>query len=204
LGQSVANNAGFAELNLQLPNGVPSVGQHVVMVAAVVNPDQTQSNVEPKDVVANAGSVYTVGNTDALEGFSSHSPNYLLGFPVMVVDGGDLVGFGMSGTATGARVRLALYSDSGGVPDRLVAESVGGAYVDGVNSFAPAAPATIQRGKYWLMGLYDVQGAPGMGGGATATPVHYISLAANAAMPDPMPQTSFYTSQTFNYWIALD
>lgn len=202
IGTSVANANGVATLQLALPNGAPPPNAHVMFSAVVINPDDTQSDVQSRDATAAPGP-YAVGVTDPLDTFSSHSPDYLLGNPLMVVDGGDLVSFGMYATATGAQGRLALYTDNNGQPGRLVAQTGPFNVVTGQQTEPPSAPANIQPGNYWIFGLYDTNAAPGMGTADPYLPVAYYNQPFGAALPNVLGAPQVYTGQGFNYYLVL-
>jgi hypothetical protein len=202
IGTAVANANGVATLQLALPNGAPPPNAHVMFTAVVINPDDTQSDVQSRDATAAPGP-YAVGVTDPLETFSSHAPDYLLGNPLMVVDGGDLVSFGMYANATGARGRLALYTDNGGQPGRLIASTGPFTVASGQQTESPTAPANIQPGNYWIFGLYDTNAAPGMGTADPYLPVAYYSQPFGSALPNTLGAPQVYTGQGFNYYLVL-
>ena len=202
LGTAIANGSGVATLNLVLPAGMPPSGANVSFVAAVANPGDTTSQVEPRVAMAMAGP-YTVGATTPYEGFSAHSPNFILGNPILVVTGGLVESFGWFGN-TGGSGRLSLWTDAGGQPGTLVAESVVFPLPSGTATPLPRAGAfQINPGKYWLMGHYDVGAAPGMGTADFYTVVAYNSTSFGAGSPPSFGPASIYTGQAFNYWLNM-
>lgn len=199
---ATADRSGIATVDVFLPAGVPNAGAQIAFAAAVTSPDQTISQVEPR-VASAAPGTYAVGARGPYEGYSSHSPDYILGTPILVVDGGVLESFGIFSDG-GGDGRLSLWTDAGGAPDQLVEESQAFASPAGSLTVRPAnGGVRVGPGKYWLMGHYRSGAAPGMGTADSYMPVAYRSQSFAAGSPATFGPATFYTGQSFNYWINL-
>ncbi len=152
------------------------------------------------------GGSYTAGNATDLGGSQNISANFLLGSRLTVPTAGTLTKFGIISRDAGPRVRFGLYTNVGGAPGALVAQSaVGGTtLVVGSQEFNPTvAGVTLAAGDYWLMGLFDV----GTNVGGEAMPsgvvIDYVSLPFTGTMPSTFGMPTSYTGSRFNYWIRV-
>lgn len=199
---ATADIRGIASVDVFLRPGAPNVGAQVAFAAAVTSPDQTVSQVEPR-VASAAPGAYSVGAREPYEGFSNHSPDYILGTLILVVDGGVLDSFGIY-SGGGGDGRLSLWTDAGGLPNRLVAESQVFASPVGSATVRPAnGGVRVRPGKYWLMGHYQSVASPGMGTADVYIPVAYQAQSFSAGSPATFGAGTMYTGQSFNYWINL-
>ena len=142
-----------------------------------------------------------VGNDVDLGQNSSHSPNYLLGTAHTLTFTDTLTSFGVLSRNSVPNIIVAVYTDNGGQPDQLVAQSVSTSLVTGINSI-DVPDTVLTPGDYWLMGIYNVTGSIGFTTATSAT-VHYISLGFGSPLPNPFPAPSTYTGQDFNYWMEF-
>ena len=151
------------------------------------------------------GGSYTAGNVTDLGGAQSISPNYLLGSQVVVPTGGTLLKFGIISRDAGPRVRFGLYTNVGGNPGTLVAQSAvaGTTLVVGSQEFNPTGAVTLPAGTYWLFGLFDVTTSVGGEAMPSGVVIDYNSLAFGSAMPTSFGTPMTYTGSRFNYWIRV-
>jgi hypothetical protein len=151
------------------------------------------------------GGSYTAGNVTDLGGAQSISPNYLLGSQVVVPTGGTLLKFGIISRDAGPRVRFGLYTNVGGNPGTLVAQSAvaGTTLVVGSQEFNPTGAVTLPAGTYWLFGLFDVTTSVGGEAMPSGVVIDYNSLAFGSAMPTNFGTPMTYTGSRFNYWIRV-
>ena len=149
----------------------------------------------------NAGSV-TYGNATDLGGMQNISANYLLGPMVTVTTGGTLTKFGLISRDAGTHVRFALYTNVGGAPGTLVAQTPSTLVAVGSQEINPTTTPTIATGTYWLMGNFDVATNVGGDTGST-TQIDYISLPFTSAIPTSFGTASTYNGARFNYWIRV-
>jgi hypothetical protein len=202
LATAVADSWGTATLNIPIPAGAPLVSTGL-QAATPNGADPFISDVEGRSIFA-LGHDYDVGNHDPLGEASAHAFNYLLGTSVDVPDDVTVRGFGVQMRVTGPRGHFALYTNVGGVPGALVAQTadVTPASV-GANEFAATAPVAIPRGRYWLMGVWESDASIGYTQ-ATDAIVHYIPHTFGTALPAAFPAPSTYAGQDFNYWLVVD
>jgi hypothetical protein len=146
----------------------------------------------------------TYGNAVEYADPSAHSPDVLLGGPVMVMGGSMLTHLCVIAKAPGANVVLALYSsNSMGEPNQLVASTPATPLAVGPLEIA-VTPAMLPPGQYWMFGIYDADASIGIDLSDPMAPVRYLEL----PFASPLPQPSFgpassYTGQRFNYYVRV-
>lgn len=146
-----------------------------------------------------------LGHVAFLGESSSHSPHFLLGEQVVVPAPTTLRRFGVLVVTSGPQFQMALYSDLGGVPHHLVAQTAPFAVTAGSMEVLPTVPNVIlPPGTYWLVGICNQNASFGYTTGAGANVVQYRSLTFGTPLPDPFggPLMS-YTGQSFNYWLVV-
>jgi hypothetical protein len=146
--------------------------------------------------------VFNIGNDVEFSGFSNHSANYLLGALVTVPSVVDLLAFGIIGKATGPRVKMALYTSSGGLPVDLVASSVSVPLPVGVLEIATAA-TVLAPGDYWLMAVFDADASVGVDEHSTSN-IAYQAFVFSGSLPDPFGKPLTYSGKQFNYYIVVE
>jgi cysteine-rich repeat protein len=145
------------------------------------------------------GTMY--GNYTEFPEPSSHSANYLLGTQVTVAQAGTLTHFGLFSKSSSPNIVMALYSDVGGKPGQLLAQTPATDLPLGPLEI-PVPAAAIPAGTYWIMAVFDTSASVGIQFGGPDV-VAYISHAFGAALPMSFPPPLTYTGQAFNYWIVL-
>jgi hypothetical protein len=168
----------------------------IVLTTAAPEPDRPLVN--PPPVEERVGNIVEFGTG------SSHAPHLLLGSPLTLVHGGRIVQLGVISVTPGPKVMLALYTDAGGEPGRLVAWT-SAATLTGDEMLLPVArEVTAPAGDYWIMGVYDVTGSIGIDYSDLDAAVSYTSLTFGDPMPDPFPlPPQTYKGQRFNYFVVL-
>lgn len=188
---------GSAQVAVQVPAGfaAPSVWLQAASLGPALSIAVSQTVTAP-------GGTYAVGNIDVMAQVATFAPGYLLGERVLVPDRVSLEGFGLRASVAGPRGQLALYTDVGGVPGRLVAQS-GPLVVAGGVQVEPATAATrIAAGTYWLMATWDQQLDAFQG----SNPGHLVSYAnhvAGAPLPNVFPAPQTYPGGGFNYFLQV-
>ena len=102
----------------------------------------------------------------------------------------------------GPQVILALYSDTAGEPDRLVASTPATTMTVGPVEVA-VTPTPLPAGAYWMMAVYDGDASVGIDESDPAAPVRYMSQSFSDPLPDPMPPAFSYSGQRFNYYVRV-
>src|SRR5436190_21544254 len=91
----------------------------VVRAPATTSSSTTTTSTTTTTTTVPVGVTY--GNAVEFPGASQHTPGYLLGGPISVPQASTLTHLGVIAKSGGPHVILALYSDTAGEPDRLVA-----------------------------------------------------------------------------------
>jgi hypothetical protein len=145
----------------------------------------------------------TFGNAVEFASSGGHSPNYLLGYRITVTSRMDLTHLALIiKSAVAGAVQMGLYTESGGEPNTLVAQtasaplSAAGRYEIPIT----AGQVQIQPGAYWLMADYSVTTSPGVLTG-TGGVYKYISLTFGSALPTTFPAASTGGNQDVNYYV---
>lgn len=140
------------------------------------------------------------GETSDFGVAGTFTANFLLGTSLDVPQNSILKGFGYWGYDDTTNFRMALYTDSGGEPDQLVAET-GPIAMEFGEQEVTIAEANLPAGTYWVMGHYETS-SPGVGQGTDSTTIKFISLPFSSDPPQTYPAASTYTGGSFNYWIV--
>ena len=144
----------------------------------------------------------TYGNAAEFPAASAHSSGYLLGGPLMVPQASTLTHLALIAKSGGPHVILALYSDTAGEPDRLVAATPATTMTVGAVEVA-VTPTPLAAGAYWMMAVYDGDASVGLDESDTSAPVRYVSQSFSDPLPDPMPPAFSYSGQRFNYYVRV-
>lgn len=112
--------------------------------------------------------------------------------------------FNLIGNNTGAKVKMAIYSDLNGKPNLLLVTSASTPLNDGITSLE--IPETeLKPGNYWIMTLYNQDGHHiYSNANDNANPVFYA--ASNFENGFPIEATHFlsYTGHSFAYFLAAN
>jgi len=149
---------------------------------------------------ARATSVY--GNSVEFPNTSNHTPGYLLGSEINVSDTITAVAAGIIFKADGYNADVGIYTDNGGAPGQLVAQT--GIFAV-TSTGAVETPFTsnpiLPAGNYWFMATYDQEGYVGIDF-SPAPQVDYISFNFGDPLPTNYPSPNVYNGQQFNYYIV--
>lgn len=145
----------------------------------------------------------TFGNPIEFPGASTHSPGYLLGGQMSIPRSCTVTHLAVIGKATGAQVKLALYSaNHAGAPDRLLAATPATPIAVGPLEIA-VAPVALPPGTYWIMGVYDADASIGVDETDGSALVGYVEQEFTSPTPDPFPGALWYFGQRFNYYVRV-
>jgi hypothetical protein len=148
------------------------------------------------------GSPYDVGNDVLFGSQSSHAPDYLLGSRITLTKAAKLLDFGLISTSSGAKVVMALYTESGGHPGTLVAYSSQVTLTNSNQKLTPNTQASLSATNYWIMAVYDTSASVGIDYN-NSDEVDYISFTFGNTLPTTFPSPTTYTGQKFNYYLVV-
>jgi hypothetical protein len=107
------------------------------------------------------------------------SPDYLLGEALYIADDIQVTALGVIGSpaepTSGVQGVLALYTDVGGIPSALVAQTASTTIGPGVNVIPVVSTASAPAGRYWIMAEFDAIFFICEGGGVS-DPVYYVPV----------------------------
>jgi hypothetical protein len=139
-----------------------------------------------------AGKEFLDGKCVDLMGYSTPfnylgfmSPGYLWALKITVPRAGTLRGLGVFAQKPGARIRLALYKDSGGGPASLIAETAASDLAAGSNQFKSNVSPSLVAGDYWIG--YTLEASAYIFQEATGNKViaYQATQAFSSALPTP-------------------
>jgi len=143
------------------------------------------------------------GNFVEFPNASVHSPDYLVGGPMMVTGASTLTHLCVIAKSAGPNVVLGLYSSNAmGEPDHLMASAPVTALSVGPVEIA-VAPTALPAGQYWMFGVYDAEASIGIDEGDPTAAVRYVGRAFGSPLPEPFGPASNYQGQRFNYYIKV-
>ena len=145
----------------------------------------------------------TYGNATEFPGASAHSPDFLLGVPVVVPQSSMLTHLCVIAKSGGPDVVLALYSDAGGWPDTLVADTSATPMTVGTMEL-PVTPTAVAPGTYWIMGVYSADASIGVDESDPSAPDRYTDDPFGSPLPDPFGPATAYSGQRFNYYVRVE
>jgi hypothetical protein len=145
-----------------------------------------------------------IGNADAFEAASNHSPGFLLGSAIDVHALQTIAFFGVIGKKPGARIVMAVYTSRDGEPDSLVAFTEPTPVEVGVQRVKPSANETLAPGTYWLVAVFDRQASIGYDMSDKSAVVKYVVHRFAAPLPDRFRTLTTYTGQRFNYFLEME
>lgn len=172
---------------------------------AVLHLASNDTDENPFDIILTGTTVPQAiyGNRTPLPANSNNGPHYLLGSRLTVTSGGPLQLFGVDVRATGPNASFGLYSDVGGEPGTLVAQT--GSFnfnTTGHIERPPLVPVVLAPGNYWLMAVYD--GAASVGkDNSTSNILKYRSLTFTNNLPTTFGTAASYTGENINYYIRV-
>lgn len=150
-------------------------------------------------------SVQRLGHPTPLGESSTHAPDFLLGEQLVVPTNLTLRQFGVLAISAGPLMKLALYTNAGGAPGTLVAQTAATAMVTGAMELAPTAgPVALPAGTYWFVGVYATGASIGYTTAAGTNVVQYRALPFGSALPSPFGAPLTYTGQSFNYYLVVE
>jgi hypothetical protein len=104
--------------------------------------------------------------------------------------------------AAGPNVLLGLYRSSGGVPTTLVVGTTPTALVAGRMEIPVTTPTRITAGTYWIMAMYDTDGASvGLDTSVANAPAMYTFQDFADGLPATVTGASSMFGQRYNYYV---
>jgi hypothetical protein len=173
------------------------------------DPTTTTTETDPTTTTTSStttttlASGFTYGNADEFPAASDNSPDFLVGTPLMVTQPSVLTHLCVITKAAGPNMMLALYTDSNGLPDQLVA-SIPSTPMTLGRMEIPVAPMQIPAGTYWMMGVYDAEASIGLDESDPNALDAYASQDFSSPLPDPFGPAGSYTGQKFNYYVRVE
>jgi hypothetical protein len=143
--------------------------------------------------------VIHVGNDVEFPDSSNHSPNYLLGSALEIPTDMIVTHLALIGKSASANVKMALYTDSGGAPDSLVAETASAPVTVGADEIPVLKETAVPMGHYWIMAVFDTNASVGIDFASTDS-YDYRSMTFSNPMPSSFGAASTGSSQRYNYY----
>lgn len=156
------------------------------------------------DIQSLVGNRYPLGNFTPFGSSGGTGANSLQGTAIVVPRDTWLLRFGLIASSTGtpaANFRMALYTDSAGQPNTLVAASPPRTVVVGGQTVG-VSPTPLLPGTYWLMALYDNTLNVSWKSG-TGDVNAIVSTPFASPLPNPITSPTLSALGTFNYWIVV-
>jgi hypothetical protein len=185
------------------------VGDADVFVCTVIPSDGTTFGTLTTASVTALGPEYTIGSYTAYTSISSGEPTgYVFAQKATVAADASLYDLGKyTGSANGSEWTMAIYSDSGGAPSTLVAETstttAAAAYQE---LEVTGGPVSLPAGDYWIAWQCSVASCKdhfsnGVADGATTNAVYYATYSAYPAWPSTWPSsTGHSTGKIYNVY----
>ena len=142
-----------------------------------------------------------VGYFDPMPDSLSWTYNYLLAEPITLDRDATLLRIGIIGQP-GARAKMAVYRDSGGVPGARVENTASFAMPNGSIEL-DVGPKPMPAGRYWVAAIFDSTGVVGQND-ATPIGMRYSSWSFSSALPATFPSSTSYTYGAINYYVVVD
>jgi hypothetical protein len=154
LGTATANAQGIATYTFTMPSA--PIGATGAFEAMVPTGNVASSSAEVRNVRAGGSTgPYRIGNWHPQLASGSISPNAMIFQTVEVTETVNVVGFSFRATTAGGNFKAALYSDSGGQPGTLIAQSAATPVVIGnANASATSSPS-LAPGRYWIAATFS-------------------------------------------------
>lgn len=109
----------------------------------------------------------------------------------------------MIGNGNGVNFQMAIYDDTGGVPNNLVTNTTISSVGTGIVSL-PVAPVQLEPGDYWIMAIYEGDGNhSNVNQNSQRSPVYYNPLPFGSPIPPNASGFSSYTGQDFLYFATI-
>jgi len=128
------------------------------------------------------------------------SSDYLFAQKHTLNSNGVLHSINLIGNYTGSNVKMAVYTDNGGVPGDLVIASDPKLIVGGTVSL-PVTATQLYPGDYWITAVYDANGESTFGDGSATTHYVYMNYASN--FPTTITGTTSYDGYMFSYFLEI-
>jgi len=147
-----------------------------------------------------------IGNEDTtgFVGTGNVQADYLLGNDFTLAKTGTLNSINLIGRNTGAKVKMAVYDDLSGRPNKLLVESAVATVGTGVISL-PVTPTTLAPGTYWIMAVYDTYDKHTyIKDNTLARKMAFMALPFSSALPTTSPKVSIRsTSSELTYFLDI-
>lgn len=147
-------------------------------------------------------SVAVYGTSEELPSPSFHTPDYLLGSKIKITSSATVTHLSLIAKAFGPKVKMALYTDDGGVPDELVVGSSAHTLVVGRQDI-PVTATPVAAGFYWLVAVYDSNASIAYDEGGSNPPYVYRAFSFSDPLPAVFGSASFDGAQSYSYYVKV-
>ncbi|NVK75134.1 MAG: T9SS type A sorting domain-containing protein [Oceanospirillaceae bacterium] len=116
---------------------------------------------------------------------------------------GTLTHLNLLGLGTNANVQMALYQDSAGIPQQLLAYTLGGTVGNGNIALPVVTQIFLPAGDYWIMAVYSNRGGHSYRTFAGTKRTYYQALTYGSTLPYTATGFSSYCCRDYRYWMTI-
>jgi hypothetical protein len=135
---------------------------------------------------------------------ASPTAGFLGAHKITVTRTGTLRGLGVIAKSSGARIRLALYKDSGGVPSSLLAESPASDLATGSNHLKTNVSPVLAVGDYWISFTLEASASIFQEAVGNKVIVYQVAQGFSSALPTTWTGTSMFMAYPFNLFALVE
>lgn len=167
-----------------------------------LTPDDGDDTGTSATAATEAHDFYDVGYSAAVAGPGLAGASYLLGPSVTLTANTTIYAMGAHLNTAGNSARMALYTNSAGVPGTLVAYTDVFTTVVGANESSLSTPVAVSAGTYWLLAVYSASTYIYYGSSTLAT-VKYRSASYSSTPSTSYGTASSYTGYPPAYYLVV-
>jgi hypothetical protein len=120
---------------------------------------------------------------------------------VTIPEGITVTNLGVVGAASGAQGILALYSDVGGAPSALLAETASTMISGGPNQILVTSVVPVTAGIYWIVGEYNAPASICVNN-STNNVIESVTIALYGTVPATFGTPTTMTGADINYYVG--
>ena len=145
-----------------------------------------------------------IGNEDStvLKDGTPFSADFILGTKHSLAKAGILKSINVLSKNNGDQIQMAVYSDSSGVPKKLLADGGIATLKLGVNSFT-VTQTQLAAGDYWIMAVYDKSGDMAYKGAVDNTKTYFGDHSFGRPLPTNISHYTSYGGQQLGYFLEI-